>query len=316
MLQKEFFMKLLLFYSIMIVALLTSHSGKAKVNQLPHSNANVPGTLDFLSQPAFLKGPVPFLKEVFNHNKYADYLSDSWQHIFEFLDHINRTTKDKVHVKSVLRIFSNKFKQAQCMNAYTIERSLPELLKLLEPHFIVKSEHSLGSLKDILFEIQYQSFKANFPEFKLNPDAFLGNLSQDLEHAAELRRLITVFLEISLNKLIWSPEDQYHTWQSVKTISEHLTSFYQRTIITDLEDLNSLCITLLERYCYFLDVTSAHLNVSTISKIRKDIENSEIVMLDLPEQESVLKTKKERLMEHLMDLEARARARETGMVLH
>lgn len=309
-------MKRYLIYSILIVTPLTSHSGKAKVNQLPHSNANVPGTLDFLSQPAFHKGPVTFLKDVFNHNKYADYLSDSWQHIFEFLDHINRSTKDKMHVKSVLRIFSNKFKQAQCINAYTVEKALPELLKLLEPHFIVQSERSVSSLKDILFEIQYQNFKAHFPEFKLNPDGFLSSLSQDLEHAAELRRLITVFLEISLNKLIWSPEDQYQTWQNVKAISEHLTSFYQRTIVTDLEDLNSLCITLLERYCFFLDVTSAHLDVSTINKIRKDIQNSEIIMLDLPEQESVLKPKKERLMEHLMDLEAKARARESGMVLH
>ena len=123
-----------------------------------------------------------------------------------------------------------------------------------------------------------------------------------------------VFLEICLSKLIWSPEDQFGTWLTTKAIADQLAILYQKTIVTDVEDLNSLCISLLERYCMFMDIAGAQFEVSTFEKIKEDIAICRTPLLDLEEQEILLETKAQRLMRCVIELEAKARARETGMV--
>lgn len=304
------------FYSITIAALLTSHSGKAEDYQLPFSHADIPGTYAYFSRTVFPGGVRSFLKDIFNSPAYVEeFLPNNFTHMVEFLHHGNQTGKDKLYIKSVIRLFSNKIKASSYINAYAFSDMLAELPSLLERHFMVKSENTLNSLKDIIYEMQYASFKDQFPEFKANPESFLSKLSAEIEDAAELRKLMSVFLEVCLNKLIWSPQDQMATWQSAKTIADQLAILYNRTIITDIEDLNSLCITLLERYCLFLDIAGTHIDISTYEQIKDDMNCCRTPLLDLEEQESALETKAQRLMRCLIELEAKARAREKGMVL-
>lgn len=304
-----------LIVSIISVILLTSHSVKAKDYQLPFTNADIPGSYEFFARSITQSGNKSFIKDIFNHPTYVDsFLPNNLHHMAEFLKNGNKTGKDAVYVRAVVRLFANKLKAASYVNAYAFSDLLAELPELLAPHFSIKADGILGSLKDIIFEIQYHAFKEQFPEFKANPETFLSNLAEQIEDAAELRRVMMVFLEICLSKLIWSPEDQFGTWLTTKAIADQLAILHEKTIVTDVEDLNSLCISLLERYCMFMDIAGAQFEVSTFEKIKEDIAICRTPLLDLEEQEILLETKAQRLMRCVIELEAKARARETGMV--
>lgn len=305
-----------LILSIIIASLLTSHNAKGRDYQHHYSSMDIPGSNAFFARSVFASGIGDFLKDTFNAPAYAeDFLPNNFFHMVELLHHGNQTGKDNVYVKAVIRLFANKMKASTYINAYAFSDLLAQLPSLLERHFVIKSENVLSSLKDIIYELQYQSFKSQFPEFKSNPETFLSNLAQQIEDAAELRKLMNLFLEVCLNKLIWSPQDQLETWHATKMIADQLTSLYQRTIIADLEDLNGLCITLLERYCFFLDVAGSQIDISTYEKIKDDITCCRTPLLDLAEQEDALETKSQRLTRCLISLEAKARARESGIVV-
>ena len=304
-----------LIVSIIMVTLLTSHSVKAEEYQLPFSRADIPGTYEFFARPIFSCGTKAFITDIFNHPSYVDsFLPNNLRHLAEFLRNGNQTGKDAVYVRAVIRLFANKLKASSYINAYAFSDLLAELPELLTPHFVIKTDNMLGSLKDIIFEIQYHAFKEQFPEFKANPETFLSNLAQQIEEAAELRRVMAVFLEICLSRLIWSPDDQFNTWLMTKAIADQLTTLYEKTIVTDVEDLNSLCITLLERYCLFLDIAGAHIDVATFEKIQQDVNICRTPLLDLDEQEALLETKAQRFSRCLIELEAKARARASGLV--
>lgn len=312
--QKEF-MNTKLILSIITASLLTSHSVKAKDYQLPFSNADVPGTYEFFARSISITGSKSFIKDIFNHPSYVDsFLPNNLHHMIEFLKNGNKTGKDAVYVRAVIRLFANKLKAASYVNVYAFSDLLEELPEILAPHFAIKTDRILGSLKDVIFEIQYHAFKEQFPEFKANPETFLSNLAEQIEDAAELRRVMMVFLEQCLSKLIWTPDDQFGTWLTTKTVADQLAHLYQKSIVTDVEDLNSLCISLLERYCTFLDIAGAQIDIATFEKIKEDIAVCRTPLLDLEEQEALLETKAERLIRCVMELEAKARARETGMV--
>ena len=84
------------FYSIIIAALLTSHSGKAEDYQLPFSNADIPGTYSYFSRTVFPGGVRSFLKDIFNSPAYAEeFLPNNFTHMVEFLHHGNQTGKDQ-----------------------------------------------------------------------------------------------------------------------------------------------------------------------------------------------------------------------------
>lgn len=301
--------------SIITVILLTSHSVKAKDYQLPFSNADVPGSYEFFARSISHCGNKIFIKDIFNHPSYIDsFLPNNLHHMAEFLQNGNKTGKDGVYVRAIIRLFANKLKGASYINAYAFSDLLAELPELLAPHFTVKADGMLGSLKDIFYEMEYHAFKEFFPSFKANPEAFLSNLAQQLEDAAELRRVMMIFLEIALSKLIWTPEDQFGTWLTTKAIADQLVTLHEKTIVTDVEDVNSLCISLLERYCLFLDIAGAQIDIETFQKIKEDMNICRTPLLDLDEQEALLETKAQRLMRCIMELEAKARARETGMV--
>lgn len=305
-----------LFLSIIIACLLTSHNAKGKDYQHPYSSADISKPSALFTRSVFASGIGDFLKDVFNAPAYADdFLPNNFFHMVELLQHGNQTGKDNVYVKAVIRLFANKMKASSYINAYAFCDLLGQCPSLLQRHFVIKSDNVLSSLKDIIYELQYQSFKSRFPDFKSSPETFLNNLAQQIEDAAELRKLMNLFLEVCLSKLIWSPQDQFETWQSTKAIADQLATLYRHTIVADLEDLNSLCITLLERYCFFLDVAGAQIDITTYEKIKEDLAHCQTPLLDLAEQEDVLETKAQRLSRCLLTLEAKARAREQGIVV-
>lgn len=296
--------------------LLISHKAKAQDYQLSYANTDVYNIDSLFNQSVFSLGISTFLKDIFALPTYGqDFLPNNFFHLIEFLYHGQKTGKDALFVRSVLRLYHNKIKATPYINVYAFCDLLGQLPSLLEPYFVIDSTKALGSLKEVIYEIQYRSFMTQFDEFKTSPDTFLKNLSAQIEDAAELRKLVMLFLDTTLSKLIWSPADQFDTWQSTKLIADQLHALYKRNIISDLDDLNSLCITLLERYCFFLDIASSHFDIQTFEKIKEDINNCRTPLLDLEEQESLIETKLQRFTRCLMEVEAKARAREAGIVV-
>ena len=301
-------MKAIYLLTLVISALSISNRSKAEDYQLPYSVS--------FAESVFAGGMNHFLKNVFSNPLYAqDFFPNNLFHIIELLQYGTKTGKDKKYVKSIFYLFSNKMKACSYINAYSFSGMLPQMSILLEPYMAIETSRSVESLKDIIFEMQYHTFKTQFPEFKLNPDSFLTNLSQEIADAAELRKVITVFLEISLNKLIWSPEDQFESWQNTKIIADYLVELYRKNMLMTIEDLDSLFITLLERYCFFLDIAGTHLEVATYEKIKDDIHNNYTPLLDLEEQEQYIESKMQRFMRCLIEQEAKARAKELGIVI-
>ena len=122
-----------------------------------------------------------------------------------------------------------------------------------------------------------------------------------------LRKTMLVFLEGSLSKLIWSPIDGIGTWRSVKTIAQQLATLMDHSIITDVDDLNSLYITLVERYCFFVDIASLDLPTPFYEEVKKDIfASAQHSLFTTEEQDELIQSKKDRLLTAIMSAESQA----------
>lgn len=277
-------------------------------------NISMVATAPTMPRSVFDVGITRYLKDVYNHPEYSkDFLPNNFYHMMELLDHGRQTGQNTTYYKSVLRLFVNK--PMSYVNAYAFSDLLDRLPALLEDKMVVSKTKQLDSLGDIINELLYSSFISNFPAFKSNPGTFIDTVTQNIEDAVEMRKLLMLFLHNSMSKLIWSPEDQHQTWYTVKAIGDRLTGLYNKTMISDQDDLNTLFVTLIDRYCYFLDLSSDRLLPSCFEKIKEDILSHSNTILDLEEQEDLVQTKSERLMNTLVRCHAESLARDADLVM-
>lgn len=262
-----------------------------------------------------------FLTSTYNQLSYgADFLPNNFCHFIQLLEYGKHTHQKKAFAKSVVRLLNNKLKSSQYINAYAFAQLLEKLPNLLGDYFIIyKSSGLFESLKNSIYTMLYKAFKSDFDTFKSNPTNFLDALSQEVVNTIqekniaeaseqELRKVLLVFLEMSLNKLVWSPEDGVNTWDSVKTIAQYLTQLVEHNIFDDPDDLNDLFLTLVERYCFFMDLTSTDLSPSFYETVKNDIANQSLLLLELEEQEDYITPKRQILLRALAHAEATALA--------
>lgn len=269
-----------------------------------------------------------FLKHTYNCPEYAqDFLPNNFAHILQFFEYGNNTHQPREYIKSIMRLFTNKLKASTYVNAYAFSDMLEQLPLLLEGYFTIDISRAIDSLHKKINNVLYESFLSKFSSFKKEPDAFFNNISQEIIHiinqndqiidnvnAQELRHSLIRFLDLGLNRLVWSPDDQEKTWEIAKTISQQLVRLHEHTIINDTDDLNDLFITLLERYCFFLDLTSTDLSLETYKKIKDDIVSQSLLLFELEEQEQFVEKKSQRFMRAVLETEAKHRAHEHGII--
>lgn len=269
-----------------------------------------------------------FLKQTFNHPSYAqEILAHDFTHLLQFMDHGQKMNQKRTYCKSVLRLFSNKLKATPFVNAYAFSSMLDQLPQQLSNYFMIFKLGDLDPARLLVNEISMQYFASQVTMFKDNPKMFFDDLSMQIIDALnnryqiseeitveELRKSILLLLEIGLSKLVWTPDDNLDTWQLCKKIAEQLVVLIDTNIIADPDDLNDLFITLIERYCYFLDITSADLSADFFDKLKHIIASESCLLLEMDEQEQGIETKAERLMRAIMEGQARARARQEGML--
>ncbi|HZW61494.1 MAG TPA: hypothetical protein VFF04_04690 [Candidatus Babeliales bacterium] len=295
--------------SLYIVLIISSLSIQAQDNQ----DLIIDDTLQCLCEPITTSatGLATFLRQVYNQPLYAqEVLPNFFSHIVQFLEHGKKTKQSKAYTQSVVRLFANKLKGCQYVNAHAFGNLLGQLPALLEGHFLVQRSTDMHLLQDKINKLLYEQFKTKFSTFQSNPTAFFNELTQDIcqtlsqQHqdlgeitVEELRKSILIFIEVGLNKLIWSPEDQLDTWRAVKSISEQLAALMECNIIADPDDLNGLFVSLLERYCLFIDIAGDDLSNSFYEEVKSDIASTSLLLLELEEQEQLIESKRERLLQ-------------------
>jgi hypothetical protein len=280
------------------------------------NNLNLYAPIQFTSV-----GIQSFLQNTFNNSLYPEVLSNNFSHLVQFFEQAKRTKQQRAYIKSVLRLFTNKLKSTSYVNTYAFEALLEQLPGLLNEYFITFKLNELDAVQSTINELLYSSFLSKFGILKENPQLFFDSLSQEITNtlnnkyvfineisADELRKTVIVFMELSLNKLIWSPQEQIQTWESVKRIGNHLEALAESNIIADIDDLNDLFITLIERYCFFLDIMQEELTIDFYEKIKSDLALHTFSFLELEESEEFIETKKQRLIRALAQGEAKARS--------
>jgi len=270
-----------------------------------------------------------FLQDVYNRRDYVDVLPNNMTHLLQFLEHGKKTHQTRGYAKSVIKLFSNKIKAVQYINAYTFSLMLSEFPDLLGEHFLHKRESALDKHKDTINSILYSTFLSKYDYFKKNPQEFFDSLSMEILNTIEndlpiihediscdeLRQAIVRFLEIALGKLIWNPEEHEKIWESVKTISKQLESLMECNIINDANDLDDLYWSLIHRFCFFLEIASPELPVEFYEKMKNDLATQQLLLLELEEQEELIETKGNYLMQAILQGQAKKQAAEMGIVL-
>ncbi len=300
--------------------LVYSHNVKANVNQ--------PGIKDHFSSIEFTAlGMQNFLRNVYNSTEYAhDILPHSFDHLIQFLIHGTKTNQSRAYIRSVIKLFGNKAKELEYINPSAIDEMLEHMTARIKDYVKVPDINLFEKHKEAVNELLYQSFLTKFEQFKKEPNIFFDGLSKDILRVVDshktddeisieqLQHTVVRFLEVALNKLIWSPQDNEQTWESVKSIARRLETMLDNHIITDADDLDDLYWTLIHRYSYFLKIAGNQMPANVFDRIKEDMTNQELSLLSLEEQEEHMITKAQHLTHMIRQLEARRLAQEEGIV--
>lgn len=281
-------------------------------------------TLELLSADITMTsvGINDFLSSAYNNPLYAQViLPHNFLHLTQLLEHGHATKLSRSYVQSTVRLFSNKMKACPYISANAFDALLATLPDLLKPYFATTQTYAIDRLKKRINNVLYAQFLEKFTTFKQDPDYFFKDLSASIvgeieaENAQnhiisceEMRKTILIFLEVGVAKLMWSPSNKKDVWTTVKSISEHMTNLLEHSVLADADDLNDLFVSLIERYCYFIDLSATDLPLDFYDTVSKEIATLSLPLLELEEQEEYIEPKKQRLLRSLAHGQARCYA--------
>lgn len=269
--------------------------------------------------------------------KKPEYAQDVLPNDFSYLNQLLRYGHDmhnrQEYARSVFGIFSKVMGASQYVNAYAFSHLLNELPQVLKPYFVnYKSRGAHRSaigldgdmfdrFKESVTNTLYVQFSSQYESFKTSPSQFFDELSDYIVEIAkqeidtqQMRFTTKRFLELSISKLVWSPEEHTKIWGNVKNIAENLSLLMENAVIEDPNDLDDIYWTLIHRFNYFLDLMGTHIPSSFYQEIREDIASNNLLLLNLAEQDVCIQTKRECLQYALLEAEARSRAYEKGIL--
>lgn len=268
-----------------------------------------------------------FLKHTFSRLEYAEeFLPHNFCHLVEFLEYGKNSQQNNLYIQSTMRLFTNKVKACSYVNADAFLVIVERFPHLLEGYFVKKPTPVLIEIKNAVKRVLYTAFLSKFSSFKKDPDSFFDDLSGDILTALhnstfvqtevdleQLRQGTIKFLEITLNKVLWTPLDQNEVWTSVKTISLKLEELTKHSIINQ-DELDDLFQSLVERFIYFLDLAGSDLPLDLITTINQEINEKKLLFLTFEEQEEFIIPKAERLQRALEKAKTKILAKTHGIV--
>lgn len=310
------------FFPLITVLILSIHSINAdsfQAKHMPHDNQDT--ALTSLQQ----------------HLRTPQYKKEVLPNDFSYISHLITfgTTRNQppAYLRSVIKMFSNMLKSSNYVNAYAFSELLQEMPAIVNPYFAfpLSSRYITNSaLYDASFADRfaatihsalYIKFSTEYESFRQNPDLFLRTISADIVslaqeevEQAQIRQSIIRFCEIALSKLIWHPSEQEKTWDITKRIATQLATLLEHNILDDTNDLDDLYWTLLNRYCYFMEVAALDMPESYYSALKNDIRSNKIVLFELPEQDFIVEPKLSYMQRSIMEAEVRAYGFQHGLL--
>jgi hypothetical protein len=214
--------------------------------------------------------------------------------------------KDYGSLKGIFKLFSNRYKGVEYVNAHRLSCFLDSV-----HHYLPKCGHppchttilndptSFDRFTKTVKTQLIQDFSTRFHEFKIDPELFITSLAQKITQQAEqemelahMQHTVVRLLEIAIGKTIWSPYDQQKTWESVQHLSKQLVLLLEENIIGDVDALDDLLWSLIHRYCYFLELTGSLLTSEFYKTVLDDIDSKNLLISLVEEQDDLLKPKK------------------------
>ncbi len=263
-------------------------------------------------------GIASFFNHSFNREEYGkEFLPHNLSHLSQIICHGQTAGLSKEFTEGAIRLFHQKLKMCPYISAPAVEKFLDQTAPYLELQ-LAKREFSLwGEIKDTLVD----RFKSQFSFLQDDPLGFFEHVSKELDEKIttniispeRARATLVKFLNSGLDKIIWSPDDQERTWESFKKLGGSLEYLHKTRVIPDPLDVNDLYWSLVERYCYFLELVGTQLNLETCQRIKKDIAEKNISWLLTSEQEKGITTKLEKIAHAVMETEARILAKNNGI---
>lgn len=259
-------------------------------------------------------------------------LPNDFSHLSHLLAFGTANQQSSLYVQSVVKSFTNLIKRSQYINANAFSQLLQDLPAQLLPYFALPTARKYivdSSLFDATFadrfqvtvnSMLYSKFSTDYDSFRQDPNAFLGTLSKSITGIAQeemmqeqTRQSLIRFCEIALSKLIWDVAAHEQTWFTTKRIAEQLAQLLECNILDDTNDLEDLHATLLNRYCYFIDITATDMPSSFFTAIRNDLKSDNIVLFALAEQDGILEPKLAYMQRTLIEAETAAYRYQVGL---
>ena len=267
-----------------------------------------------------------FLKHIYNRREYIhDFLPHNFTHFEQFLLHGKNNNQSPLYTRSVVKLFAQKIKAVPYINHAAFSHFLEKMPELVDYHFMqTEDSPTLNAMSRKLNKLLYDSILNKFKHLQANPDEFFQELTQEITDLVQrrttqaveqeqLRQTLIRCLETAITKLIWSPDDQEQVWTSFKTIANNLHQLTQKGIVNDLDNLDDLAWSLVHRFCFFLENLGGYIAPTVYATIKEDLASQAVPLLHLEEQEDLILSKGEQLMQAIYEAEAKSRAQIEGI---
>jgi hypothetical protein len=268
-----------------------------------------------------------FIKEHFNEPTYANYLSQNGEDIISLLKIVKNTDllkEDKpIYAYTVLKLFHEKMKAARLVDDTVIHHIMNAAPSLLADYLVEKPIGKLDHIKQMMEQNIIKICTSNKATFDNQPDLLIPMLSENLAQESldfqqdcidridttyKLRSMIVRFFEGMLSKITWSRSSYESIWGSFLSISHDINKLYKSNIFDDEDDRDSLWWSLIHGLTNYLDIVGSAFPLSFYSAIKDDINNCLIPFLEKEEQDDCITTKKEVLLEVILQAEMKAYA--------
>lgn len=244
----------------------------------------------------------------------------SLQYLEKIVEFCAMHKKDYGSLKGIFKLFSNRYKGVEYVNAqklssflHSLHTHLPKCADAPRNTTILNDPESFDIFRRNIQTQLLTDFSTRFNEFKIDPELFITTLAQKITQQAEqemnlvqMQHTIVRLLEIAVSKTIWSPYDQEKTWESVQHLSKQFVLLLEENIIGDVDALDDLLWSLIHRYCYFMELTGSLLTPSFYTKVLRDLDNEQLLISVVEEQDELLKPKKLFLKEKVLTAQAKA----------
>lgn len=284
-----------------------------------YTHTHTKETLSSLTTPIVFTriGLESFFVDQFSSPLYTELVLPShFGHLAYLLHYSSNVQEPYDFVLSVFDIFHTRMKDCHWVNALSFSLLLNQLPDYLQDMCMQKEQELLEqSIKDII----YKRLLSRFTKISRNPldgvspiDTFLETIDHIVDPTAreiselitqaaqkrpvrELQDIVTRFIESALEKIVWNPQTQQDSWDSLCILAEQIGHLHDCGLIHSPKTANHLYWSLLYRYGYFLQSTKDVLKPELFDYIKADVAMHEYAWLSTPESEEFLTPKKEYL---------------------